>query len=96
MFSLKALWTECNPHKAPVAQCVRYSNQIHHAEANTMSDSLNATQNKQGILRLQAFYLDQLDSPTAPMQTALAKGARLLAMTRSRATTYLSAGSKAA
>jgi hypothetical protein len=85
MFSLKALWTECNPHKAPSPLSICHSNSIHHAEANSINDVLNATINQQGASRLQAFYLDQLDTKTAPMTTANVNGSRLLALTKSRA-----------
>jgi hypothetical protein len=91
MFSLKALWTECNPHKAPGQLSLCHNNTIHHAEANSIADSLTAIQSTQGTFRLDSFYLDQLDTVTAPMITAPAKGARLLAMTKSRALSHLKA-----
>jgi hypothetical protein len=60
MFSLKALWTECNPHKAPGQLSACHSNDIHHAEANSVDDSLAIIQIRQGGFRLDSFYLDQL------------------------------------
>jgi hypothetical protein len=82
MFSLKALWTECNPHKAPTPLSNCHSNSIHHAEANSISDVLAENQTHQGACRLQAFYLDQLEKLTAPSSIANANGSRLLALTK--------------
>ena len=85
MFSLKALWTECNPHKAPEDFSLCHSNDIHHAEANSITDSLAIIQNTQDAFRLDSFYLDQLDTVTSPMGSP-AKSARLIAMTRNAST----------
>ncbi len=90
MFSLKALWTECNPHKAPeyLSAC-HNNNNIHHAEANSINDSLAIIQIRQGAFRLDSFYLDQLDTANSTMLTAPANGATLIAMAKSRASTQL-------
>ena len=88
MFSLKALWTECHPHRAPEYLLLCHSNSIHHAEANSINDSLAAIQSQQGAFRLDSFYLDQLHTPATPRVAAPARGQRL-AMTKSRTLAHL-------
>jgi hypothetical protein len=91
MFSLKALWTECNPHKAPqrdASTC--YANRIHHAEANSFSDVEMATHLHQGEARLQSYWLDHLHAPqSVTLDATDGKGTRLLTLTKVRAITQL-------